>query len=97
MHGCVTQPQDAVLTKDDYESYERKRSLFVESLKGHLITKTFLFIGFSFLDPNTDYVLSRIRVLLGKNRRRHFCIMLEPNRAGADYEYEMREIQIANR
>jgi Sir2- and TIR-associating SLOG family/SIR2-like domain len=101
MHGCVTQPQDAVLTKDDYESYERRRPLFVESLKGHLISKTFLFIGFSFLDPNVDYVLSRIRVLLDTNQREHFCIMRAPSRprrlkgrVAADYEYEMRKFKL---
>ncbi|HEX4963798.1 MAG TPA: SIR2 family protein [Thermoanaerobaculia bacterium] len=71
MHGCVTQPQDAVLTKDDYENYEKRRPLFVENLKGDLISKTFLFLGFSFSDPNVDYVLSRIRVLLDKNQREH--------------------------
>jgi hypothetical protein len=97
MHGCVTQPQDAVLTKDDYEQYSQTRQLFVESLKGDLITKTFLFLGFSFTDPNIDYILSRVRVLIGKNSREHFCIMKARKRpAGVnkqeqeDYDYHLR-------
>lgn len=101
MHGCVTQPQDAVITKDDYEQYERNRPLFVESLKGDLIAKTFLFLGFSFTDPNVDYILSRVRVLLGTNVREHFCVMRQPKRparlagkAKADYEYEVRRTQL---
>src|SRR5512137_1357248 len=101
MHGCVTQPQDAVLTKDDYEQYASKRPLFVESLKGDLISKTFLFVGFSFTDPNVDYILSRVRVLLGTNVRDHFCVMRSPQRprrlAGrpkAEYEYERRRITL---
>jgi hypothetical protein len=101
MHGCVTQPHDAVVTKDDYEQYERKRPLFVESLKGDLISKTFLFLGFSFTDPNIDYILSRVRVLLGTNVREHFCIMRSPQqprrlvgRLKADYEYERRKITL---
>lgn len=101
MHGCVTQPQDAVLTKDDYEQYASKRPLFVESLKGDLISKTFLFLGFSFTDPNVDYILSRVRVLLGTNVRDHFCVMRSPQRprrlAGrpkAEYEYERRRITL---
>jgi hypothetical protein len=80
MHGCVTQPHEAVVTKDDYEQYERRRPLFVESLKGDLIAKTFLFAGFSFTDPNIDYILSRVRVLLGANVREHFCVMCMPER-----------------
>jgi hypothetical protein len=98
MHGCVTQPHEAVVTKDDYEQYERKRPLFVESLKGDLIAKTFLFLGFSFTDPNIDYILSRVRVLLGANVREHFCVMRMPVRPGrmvgynkAEYEYERRK------
>lgn len=97
MHGCVTQPHEAVVTKDDYEQYAIKRPLFVESLKGDLIAKTFIFLGFSFTDPNIDYVLSRVRVLLGTNVREHFCIMRSPQRPvrlvgqrKADYEYERR-------
>jgi hypothetical protein len=97
MHGCITQPHEAVVTKDDYEQYTTKRPLFVESLKGDLIAKTFLFLGFSFTDPNIDYVLSRVRVLLGANVREHFCIMRSPQRPDrlvgkrkAEYEYELR-------
>lgn len=101
MHGCVTQPQHAVISKDDYEKYEQQRPLFVESLKGDLIAKTFLFLGFSFTDPNIDYILSRVRVLLGENVREHFCIMRSPERpsrlAGlrkAEYEYEKRKTSL---
>ena len=100
MHGDVSQPQDAVLTKDDYERYEATHRLFIENLKGDLISKTFLFLGFSFTDPNIDYVLSRVRVLLGENQRNHYCIMRQPQRPRgrgrqlADYEYEKRKFEL---
>jgi hypothetical protein len=97
MHGCITQPHEAVITKDDYEQYERTHPLFVESLKGDLISKTFLFLGFSFSDPNIDYILSRVRVLLGTNVREHYCLMRSPQPpvklVGSqkdEYEYERR-------
>nr|VFK23157.1 MAG: SIR2-like domain-containing protein [Candidatus Kentron sp. MB]VFK28338.1 MAG: SIR2-like domain-containing protein [Candidatus Kentron sp. MB]VFK74210.1 MAG: SIR2-like domain-containing protein [Candidatus Kentron sp. MB] len=98
MHGCVTQPHEAVIAKDDYEQYEKERPLFVESLKGDLIGKTFLFLGFSFTDPNIDYILSRVRILLGANVREHFCVMRRPQppehptpEQQAEYDYEMRK------
>ena len=100
MHGDVSQPQDAVLTKDDYERYEVTHRLFIENLKGELISKTFLFLGFSFTDPNIDYVLRRIRVLLGENQRNHYCIMLRPQgpkgrgKELAEYEYEKRNLDL---
>ena len=101
MHGCVTRPEDAVVTKDDYECYDNKRSLFSDSLRGDLIGKTFLFLGFSFTDPNIDHILGRVRTLLGTNQREHFCIMRRlpklPKLRGkqkAEYEYECRKVEL---
>ncbi len=104
MHGDISQPQDAVLTKDDYETYSTKRELFSTVLKAHLVSKTFLFLGFSFTDPNIDFILSRIRTLLGQDQREHFCVMRRiekskgKGKALADYEYEKRkqELRIAD-
>jgi len=73
MHGDITMSHDAVLTKDDYESYNEKRQLFTTALQGDLVSKTFLFIGFSFEDPNLEYILSRIRILLGNHTPDHYC------------------------
>lgn len=104
MHGDISQPHEAVLTKEDYETYNDKRQLFTELLKGDLISKTFLFLGFSFTDPNIDYILSRIRALIGQNGREHYCVMKrleKPKVKGkklADYEYEKRrqDLRIAD-
>ena len=80
MHGDVEHPAEAVLTKDDYESYDLKRPLFRTALQGDLISKTFLFVGFSFEDPNLDYILSRIHSLLGENERDHYCFFKKVKR-----------------
>lgn len=73
MHGDYEQAEKCVLTKDDYEIYDRARHIFITTLQAHLITKTFLFVGFSFDDPNLNYILSRIRLLLSENVRTHYC------------------------
>jgi len=78
MHGCVTQPHEAVLTKQDYEIYDIGRQLFTDSLKGDFIEKTLLFIGFSFSDPNVERILSKVREQLGQNRRDHYWITRRP-------------------
>ncbi len=75
MHGDVSMPDEAVVTKDDYEDYSTQKQLFSTALQGDLLDKTFLFLGFSFSDPNIGYILSRIRILLGKDQREHFCLM----------------------
>lgn len=84
MHGDVRDPDDAVLTKDDYEGYFRDRELFVTKLAGDLISKTMLFIGFSFSDPNIDYILSRVRVVLHRKTRQHYCILKKESRRGRE-------------
>ena len=73
MHGDVNHPAKAVLTKEDYELYEYKRPLFRTALKGDMVSKVFLFIGFSFEDPNLDFVLGQIHSLLGEDTPNHYC------------------------
>lgn len=74
MHGDIDHPDEAVLTKDDYERYESTRGQYVTALSGDLVAKMFLFLGFSFTDPNLDYILSRVRVSLRGKPRDHYCI-----------------------
>lgn len=73
MHGDKDSPDEAVLTKDDYETYNDKKELFSTALRGDLLSKTFLFLGFSFDDPNLEYILGRIKVLLKDNTPTHYC------------------------
>jgi hypothetical protein len=98
MHGDVEHPDKAVLTKDDYEKYHVKFAPFITALSGDLVSKTFLFLGFSFTDPNIDYILSRIRTTYTEHQREHFCIMSAVSRAkcdnDADYEYKTLKQQL---
>ena len=92
MHGDADHPADAVLIKDDYERYHQDRQLFLTALSGDLVSMTFLFLGLSFSDPNLDYILSRVRIWLGKNVRQHYAILRRIQkgnvRGKAAYEYE---------
>jgi hypothetical protein len=75
MHGDVGQPNEAIIAKEDYETYGIKRGAYSIVLQSELLSKTFLFIGFSFDDPNLIYTLSRIKNLLGENanaQRTHY-------------------------
>lgn len=74
MHGDVDRPDEAVATKDDYEKYELVRGAFTSALAGDLVEKTFLFLGFSFTDPNLEHVLTRVRLTFKENQRRHFAV-----------------------
>jgi len=92
MHGDIDHPNEAVLTKDDYEKYSEKMHSYISILKSHLITKTFLFIGLSFTDPNLDYILSRIRLAYKENQKTHYCFMkIISNNGEPDYEYNLNK------
>lgn len=101
MHGDAASPSEATLTKDDYERYSLRHDWFINALKGDLVSKVFLFIGFSFTDPNIDYLLSRIRLSMETDAGRHFCIMRNPPAPKTDsgeerarYDYDLRRLQL---
>nr|A0A5B8Z1N3.2 RecName: Full=NAD(+) hydrolase ThsA; Short=NADase ThsA; AltName: Full=Thoeris protein ThsA [Cytobacillus dafuensis] len=80
MHGDIERASETVLIKDEYEMFHENNQLFSIGLKGDLISKTFLFIGYSFEDPDLEYILSRIRVLMGQDGRNHYCFFRKVNR-----------------
>ena len=89
MHGDKTRLAEAVLARDDYETYHPKRELFSIALRGDLTQKTFLFVGVSFTDPNLAYILNRVRQLVDANGRKHYCLLRAPKAEdyeGADYD-----------
>jgi hypothetical protein len=101
MHGDIARVDEAVITKDDYEAYTTTHPLFGTALQGDLVSKTFLFIGFSFNDPNLSYLLSRIRLLLGQNRRDHYCLLrrvqladFTNNQSEYDYARARQDLQV---
>ncbi len=106
MHGDKTMPGDAVITKDDYERYHIDHQLFVTTLSADLVSKLFLFVGFSFTDPNMDYILSRIRVYMKGETRHHYYFIkkikeddpeikkLDVGKRKAQYEYLQRKQEL---
>jgi hypothetical protein len=94
MHGDVDHAADAVISKDDYESYSTRMEPFVTALRGDLIEKTFLFLGFSFTDPNIDYILSRVRVQYEQHQRHHYCVQKRVTRTTGEKPIPFRSRQL---
>lgn len=84
MHGDYLDAGNAVLCKEDYETYQFKRGDFLTALAGDLLSKMFLFIGFSFSDPNLDYVLGRLHTRYGQHLRKHYCFVREESAKETD-------------
>ncbi len=81
MHGDISLAADTVLTKHEYEDYNKTRELYSNAFKTDFVSKTFLFIGFSFTDPNLDYLISRIRTTVGRNQRPDYYFIKKENDA----------------
>lgn len=102
MHGDVNHPSEAILTKEQYEDYHRTHEPYINALTGELTTKTFLFIGFSFTDPNLDYVLSRLNFRYREEKRQHYCFVKKhilgdsnnPDRPTFDYNAKKQSLII---
>lgn len=98
MHGDVEHPDDAILSKDDYERYYKSHPTFLNALTGDLVSKTFLFLGFSFTDPNLEFILSRVRVSHTNVQRRHYAIFREvkkkSNESDTDFTYRQIKQQL---
>ncbi|MGA7810372.1 SIR2 family protein [Bradyrhizobium sp.] len=93
MHGDIEHPSQAVLSRDDYERYYQTHGPFITALSGDLVEKTFLFLGFSFTDPNLELIMSRIRATFTTHQRQHYCITRRRTKAKgekeANYHYEL--------
>lgn len=94
MHGDIEHPADAIINKDDYEAYPVTMSAFAAALRGDLVEKTFLFLGFSFTDPNIDYILSRVRVQYEQHARRHYCLQRRVSKESEESEEEFKYRQL---
>lgn len=102
MHGDVNHPTKAIITKEQYEQYYQTHQPFINALTGELITKTFLFIGFSFTDPNLDYVLSRLNFRFSSNKKQHYCFVKKhhlgdyqnPDQVALDYNSRKQQLVI---
>lgn len=106
MHGDITMLDSTVLIKDDYEIYDKKNELFINKLRGDLLDKTFIFIGFSFEDPNLETILAKLRILLEENPRIHYCFLkkvsikdfetenLEEKEKLEKYEYQLNKQEL---
>ena len=94
MHGDVENPVSAVIAKEDYEKYDDTHEMMLDKFKGEMCSKTFLFLGYSFSDPNIHHILARIRKVFDKNAKQHYCIMKrvsqkEFGKKTKDYEYKL--------
>lgn len=101
MHGDITECSSAVITKEDYELYQDTHGSMLNVLKGDLTTKSFLFIGYGFNDPDLIDLLSRIRCMVGEEKQEHYAVMREIKEdeyaSTEEFEYAKRKRLLQNK
>jgi hypothetical protein len=77
MHGCIDNSthEEIVITQEDYEDFFINRPATTVRLKNDLLRKTFLFIGYSYRDPDLNNIMVEARRLSGKATQQHFMIL----------------------
>jgi|GEM_PF-392950 len=78
LHGDAKKPDTTVISKDDFEAFEKNRGIFKIHLQSQLSLNRFLFLGYSFNDPNVVHVLGTIRGLINSPTNRHFWLTKHP-------------------
>jgi hypothetical protein len=77
IHGDLSTPEEIVLTRTDYDRYFEHRPAVATLLRGLLLNRTFVFIGYSLRDPNLNIILNEVRSLLKDARRPCYAIVFE--------------------
>ncbi|HEY1068260.1 MAG TPA: SIR2 family protein [Pirellulales bacterium] len=61
MHGCLSQPETIVLTRESYIRYSEQWAALEGILQATLLTRHMLFVGFSFADDNFLRIVDAVR------------------------------------
>lgn len=64
IHGCISNPNSIVITKDDYDTFISKKKYLSAKLLTFFVEHPLLFIGYSAEDPNIRAILSDIDEIL---------------------------------
>lgn len=83
-HGCIatSQLKDLVVSLEDYEDFFINRPATAERLRNDLLRNSFLFIGYSYGDPNIRNIIVEARRLASQATRQHHMIQKAENDPG---------------
>ncbi|MHB1134346.1 MAG: SIR2 family NAD-dependent protein deacylase [Chloroflexota bacterium] len=94
LHGSIVVPESVVLTREDYVTYGETHKAAITYLQSQLATRTFLFVGFSFADPNFRLIYEAIQRPLGGYRRPAYALILDPRNALMLRHWERRGVRM---
>ena len=101
MHGSLTVDnppgwlKSPVITRRDYEEYDIRNPRLWAALRATYLTKSMLFLGFSFTDPYIEVLLRLSRTLLNRGAPEHFTILRSPETPEAKrlHDLQVRDLE----
>lgn len=81
MHGCISKShhKEIIITAEDYEDFLVNKPAISQRLCTDLLKKSFLFIGYSYRDPNIRNIMVTARRLCNNSTKEHFLILKRDN------------------
>lgn len=83
IHGTVELPDSIIISTEDYQKASSDGA-YSDFLRQIFTRETCLFIGFSFLDPSINAVLSAIEEKIGTLSSKHYALVPERNKGLAE-------------
>ncbi len=94
LHGKISNPDDIVFTKESYEETYQKDSGAIEVLKYHLLTKSFIFCGFSLDDPYIKMQIEKLKSIFGTNLSKHYMIIQKGQQKDFSYLGDIQFLEV---
>jgi len=79
IHGTILDHDSLIYRKSQYDKMWDKRPLLFDLLSTLMATKSLLFLGYGFGDPNIMEIIYKLKDRLGKPRREHYALVFNRN------------------
>jgi len=79
LHGDLNHPVQMVATEDDFDGFLARRPLIATFVANLFITRTPVFLGYSFEDADTRSIWTLIKDRLDHLRRKGYALMVNPS------------------
>lgn len=94
MHGCIT--RDIVVTEHDYWNFSGRCPLLSTLVRSLLATRSMLFLGFSFSDPNVGFVFHDVTRQLKGAGEPSFVVFVDEDPIWAKYCKDRLRLEVIN-
>ena len=94
LHGDAERPDSIVLSRDDYDHFETDHQAMALLVQGLLLTRTFLFVGYSLRDPDFRRLHARIARMLGESQRKAHATTFDRPKLHAITQWDKKNVSL---